>query len=79
MSKKRDQQTAEEFMAELERDPEYLRRRADKDERSRIRDEKIDAILTPILLKLTKAGFPTDSLQHLVANTLPCRRLLLRS
>ena len=71
MSKQRDRQTAEQFMAELERDPEYLRHRAEKDERSRIRDEKIDPILSTILLKLANVGFPTDSLQGLVKQYAP--------
>jgi hypothetical protein len=71
MSKMRKGQTAKELMDELGRDPNYLRLRAEKDEKFRLVREQLDALLAPILLALSKGGFPTASLQDLVREYAP--------
>jgi hypothetical protein len=71
VTKKRRHQTAEEFMAELAKDPEYVRMRAEKDERSRLRKERLDAIERPFLTSLAEAGFAAESIEVLVERYAP--------
>jgi hypothetical protein len=71
MSKKRRRQTAEELMTELAKDPEFVRMRAAKDERSRLRKERLDAIERPILASLAEVGFAADSIEDLVKKFVP--------
>ena len=71
MKKKRGWQSAGDFMAELEQDPEYMRMRAEKDERHRLVQAQCDQILQPILERLADAGFPANSIQQVVAKFAP--------
>jgi hypothetical protein len=71
VTKKKRRQSAKEFMAELAADPEYVRMRAEKDEKSRQRKERLDGIARPILEKLRDAGFPAESIHDLVKTFAP--------
>lgn len=70
MSEKK-RQTAAEFMAELERDPDFRRMRAAKDEKFRRLKERLDKIEAPILGRLRDAGFPAESIEDLVNKYAP--------
>lgn len=63
--------TAKELMDELAKDPEYLRRRAEKDERRRRRDELYDQLTKPILDTLRSHGFDASSIDDLVKEHAP--------
>lgn len=71
MSKRKGGRTAGELLAELERDPEYLRRRAAKDEAFRRIQDHCDEIFRSIPAQLKVAGFPADSLEDLVREIAP--------
>lgn len=71
MSKYKGPMTAEEFMKQLSTDTEYLRLRAEKDEKSRIRTERLNGVSKPILMRLADVGFPADSFQSLVKQYAP--------
>jgi hypothetical protein len=64
--KKKTWQTAEQFMAELNSNPEFLRRKAEKDARRREREEHLQALERPILDKLKECGFDAPSIADLV-------------
>jgi HEAT repeat protein len=71
MSKKKNRRTAEEVMAELEQDPEYVRRRAAIDEKFR-RLEDRDALLErPILAKLRSRGYVASSIKDALEKFAP--------
>ena len=71
MSKYKGPMTAEELMKRLAADPEYVKMRAAKDEKSRERAKRLAAISRPILERLTDTGFPAESIEDLVRKFAP--------
>ena len=71
MSKYKGPMTAEELMKRLSADPEYLRMRAEQDEKRRILWERLDSIERPYLKDLADAGFPADSIENVVEKYAP--------
>lgn len=63
--------TAEELMAELERDPNYQRRKAERERRQFEREAKDDAIVRPIINNLNALGLEGASLNEIVKNESP--------
>jgi len=71
MTKKKKWITAEDLMAELQCNPEYLARRARKDLEMRQLASRLDVELLPILTEFKNAGFSADSLGAIVAKYSP--------
>jgi hypothetical protein len=63
--------TAKELMDELERDPGYVRLRAEKDEKYRRLEEQYSQLERPILEKLDSHGFQANSIQDAVKRYAP--------
>ena len=63
MTDKKRWKTAQELMDDLANDPEYVRRRAEKDEKFRRLRDRLTLIERPILDKLVAAGFPANSIE----------------
>ena len=53
--------TAEELMAKLETDPEFVARRAERDEEFRRREAELRREEAPLVTELREAGFAVDS------------------
>lgn len=70
MSKK-NWKSAEEFMAELENDPDYLRRRMERDVKFRHLHDKYTELARPILDKLRAVGIEAESIEALVKTYAP--------
>jgi len=78
MTKKRTGQSAEEFIAELQRDSNFLRRRAERDEKTRLLKQRLDLIEKPILKTLEDEGFPATSIEAAVAQYAPLPSAMVR-
>lgn len=57
--------TAEELMAELEADPEWVAARGREDQQRQRRIEEYDRVAAPLKAELAKAGFQVDSVDDL--------------
>ena len=62
---------AEDLMAELQKDPEYLRHRAERDEKFQRLRHKYAELERPILEKLRSHGYQADSIADIVKNFAP--------
>lgn len=71
MSENRKPMSAAELMAQLEIDPEYRQRRADRDRRLRQQQEASAAMERPILDELRAQGFKSDSISDVVKTHAP--------
>ena len=58
-------------MAELAKDPEYVRRRAERDKKFADRQRYYDSKMKPVLDELCTAGFPGTSVQDVTAKYAP--------
>jgi hypothetical protein len=65
MTKKRSR-TAEELMAELAKDSEFLRRRAQRDEKNKGLKAKYAALEAPVLETLASYGYQANSIEDAV-------------
>lgn len=63
--KKRAAQTAEELMAELQRDPAFLKLQEERRRKHQIQVENYKRALDPVLQRLADVGIKVDSLQTL--------------
>jgi hypothetical protein len=71
MSKKHHWKSAKDLMAELESDPQYQRRIAEKNERLKDLESKYDLLSRPVLDKLRAEGFDSDSIEGIVKKYSP--------
>ena len=71
MKKKKGWKTADELMAELEANPDYQRRRGEKEERRKVREAAWAVLEAPVLADLNAHGFDTESLYSLANHYAP--------
>lgn len=63
--------TAQELMAELNSNPDFLRRKAEKEQRRKEREEHFGSLECPILDKLRTSGFDAPSITEVVKRFSP--------
>ena len=63
--------TAAELMSELEKDPAFLRRSAERQHRLDERQLKVDVALSPLIRNLNENGFPGSTLNEVVERNAP--------
>ncbi len=63
--------TAEEIMRELQSDPEYCARMAERDARYRRKEARYAALEAPMFAELSQKGYPCTTLQELMLKYAP--------
>src|SRR5262245_57727212 len=71
MKKSKGWKTAEELMKELEQDPEFVRRRNEKEERRQRREQFYAEMNRPLLDTLRSLGFDATSLEDVIQKYAP--------
>jgi hypothetical protein len=71
MTKHEKWRTAEEVIAEQNSNPEFLRKKAEKEERRRKREAEFAAVERPLLDRMKSAGYEADSIIEAIKKFAP--------
>lgn len=76
---KRKAKSAADFVAELNADPEYVRRRSEEEDARVSREAEIQVITQPLLEELRAAGYPLATIDELLWRHAPLPEPVVRS